>query len=340
MTTPEPAATTDAAWPPNWWSRPIVFVAGLAAILGLLSLASRSVYLEPNNAADRKLLAEMRKRHVLLLGTSHGHDVSLSEMGFDGVDLTHGGQDLFEMAYMARTVKKRSPLFDTLVISLSYFSFNFDNAAYTVDGVRTRVGRRLDLYTVFPRLTFIPGDSAEYVKGRLYPIVTLDHYQAGFKAIWDRAHGRDVVPLAVPAPPVPPDKTQAPSWFKKHAKRRCQQFRDFARNMSEHHPGLAEDAFASTLALAREMQAAKVRVIFVTPPYTRQYNDCFEKEYVERTLESGRRLATLTGASYFDFSHDDSFVDRRKFFEDSDHLNERGRVAFSRRFKQQLEAAR
>jgi len=324
---------------PDWWWRPLAFAAGFALIIAVLFRVGRDIYMEPSVVSDHLGLAEMRKRKVLLLGTSHGHDLSLEAAGFDGADLTHGGQDLFEMAYMARTVKQRSRKLDTVIISLSYFSFNFDNSAYELKGVRTRVGRRTGLYSTFARLSIIPGDSAEYIKGIFYPVITPDHYQAGFEGI---AHLLEDGTLgAHPTPDVEkpaPDRRHPMAWFRKHAKRRCESFHEFAKNMTEHHPGLEEDSFRSTLELAKELRSSSIRVVFFTPPYTQPYNECFGEEYQSRTRVLGRRLADESDSIYFDFSHDDRFTERTELFEDSDHLNERGRRRFSQLLKQRLNA--
>jgi len=335
--TPQSPTSSDA-----WWARLLAFSAGLGFIITLLFVNARDVYLEGTDVRDRQALAESRHRKVLLLGTSHGYDLNLKEAGLSGVDMTHGGQDLFEMAFMARTVKERSRRLDTVIISLSYFSFSFDNSAYTLDGVKTRIGRRITLYTDFRRMAFIPGDGAEFLKGMLYPVVTLDHYQLGFQTLLARLTPGASVPGAPSAsqPPPSPVKRKPRDWYVRHAQRRCKSFGEFASNMAEHHPGLAEDSFNSTLELVRELQAASVRVIFFTPPYTTGYNECFEQTYVKQAIEGGHRLQSLTGAPYFDFSHDPDFVENIRLFEDSDHLNDEGRKRFSRRFKEALDAQR
>lgn len=324
----------------RWWWRPPAFAAGFIAIVAGLYLVGHAVYLDQTIAADREAFAQMRDRHVLLLGTSHGHDLSLADAGFDGVDLSHGGQDLFEMAYMARTVKKTARKLDTVFISLSYFSLYFDNAAYVKDGVRSRVGRRIDLYSIFGRMALIPGDSAEYVKGRLYPVVTSDHYRAGFRNIASLLTGHGAL-SAAPAQPTT-EVTQAThrsrSFIAGHAKRRCKQFAEFSRNMSEHHPRLAEDSLRTTLELTRELTAASVRVVFFTPPYTRAYNACFDPDHARQTREAGQRFAREKGAFYYDFSEHPAYIDRLELFEDSDHLNEQGRAQFSRLLREHLDA--
>jgi hypothetical protein len=318
-----------------------VFVAGFATILAALYLAGRDIYLDVGVAADRRALGEMNTRHVILLGTSHGHALNLPEAGFDGADLTHGGQDLFEMAYMTRTVRQRARHLDTVIIALSYFSFVFDNAAYVLNGVRTRVERRIDLYAGYGRLAFVPGDGAEYIKGLLYPVVTADHYRAGFQRL--AALLMHASTHAGPQPTVPEthDPAEQPpdaAWYAHQAKKRCMLFADYARNMSKHHPGLAKDTFEYTLELARELRAASIRVLFFTPPYLRAYNACFNRDYQKQTRANGRRLAHVSGTPYLDFSNAAGFVDNTALFEDSDHLSEEGRVAFSRLFRKELEA--
>jgi len=324
----------------SWWARLLAFSAGLGLLVTALFRNARHVYLDGTDVRDRQALVDARHRRALLLGTSHGYDLDLEEAGLKGVDMTHGGQDLFEMAFMTRTVKERSRRLRTVIISLSYFSFSFDNAAYTLDGVKTRIGRRISLYTDFRRMAFIPGDGSEFLKGILYPVVTPDHYQLGFQTLLARLTPGAIVPGAPSAeyPPPSPVKRRSRTWYVRHAQRRCKSFSEFSHNMAEHHPGLADDSFNSTLELTRELQAASIRVIFFTPPYTAAYNDCFDPTYVKQTIDGGHRLQSLTGAPYFDFSHDPAFVKKLRFFEDSDHLNDEGRKRFSRRFKEALRA--
>src|SRR6185369_14343670 len=102
----------------------------------------------------RELAVEGR---AIVLGSSHGKGVRLDSMGLVGQNFSHNGADLYEMAYIARSVKRRVPRVDTVLVALSYFSFGLDNAAYVEHGTATRIERRIEMYSAFPRLSFVAG---------------------------------------------------------------------------------------------------------------------------------------------------------------------------------------
>jgi len=328
-----------------WWWRPPAFLMGLAALVALLYVGGSQVYLPDEVRDDRKALEEMQHRHALLVGASHGHDLILDEAGMDGVDMTHGGQDLYEMAYIARSVMRRAPLLDSVFIALSYFSFSFDNAAYVAKGVQTRIGRRIRVYSSFPRPAFYSGDAPQFLKAQLWPIVTADHYRAAFRRLPQRLaaaaatetdEDTDSEEAAAPAPAKKRRKRKPPGFYQNHARGRCRQYSHLMRVMRKNHPNVVEDTKELMLELTRELESASIRVIFFTPPYLRAYTDCFEQRYQQLTRDTGRYLERATHARYFDLSRVPEFVDRQTYFTDSDHLNVYGKVEFSHRLAARL----
>lgn len=337
MTAPSTVPGLAELSPRAWWWRPPAFLCGLALVLGGLYAVGSRIYLTHELADDRETLADMAQRHVLLLGSSHGHALIPREAGLDGVDMAHAGQDLFEMAYMARTVQRRAPKLNLVLITLSYFSFVFDNAAYEEHGVKTRVGRRIRLYSGFPRLAFIPGDSSEFMKAKLWPIVTADHYQTAFRRLplarelgsaEEEADGEE--PDAAPRKHIAHAHDAAS--FARHAHARCHEYANLTKVMRKNHPGLEDDTQRSMLELTQELEREGVRVVFFTPPYQRAYTACFDPHLQRLTRESGRELERSTRARYFDFSKDPDFVDHLDWFANSDHLAKDGMVEFSHRF--------
>jgi hypothetical protein len=176
----QPESPDSSATPPKWWAPPCFFL-GLALVLSGLYLLGRPNYVEKAVREDRQKLRKLDEARFVVVGASHGEGVDLERVGVEGQNFSHGGQDLFEMVYIARSVVQQAPALETVIIVLSYFTFALDNAAYERRGVTDRIGRRIEMYSAFPRLAFIPGDHAEYAKGLLYPIVTRDHFQLGFE---------------------------------------------------------------------------------------------------------------------------------------------------------------
>jgi hypothetical protein len=354
LTTTEAASPASGSSLASLWWRPPAFLLGFGLLVLGLYEAGSGVYKSADYEYDQGRLARIAKRHVLLLGASHGHDLDLDAAGLDGVDMANGGQDLYEMNYMARTVKDVAPVLDTVIITLSYFSFVFDNAAYTVNGVQTRIGRRIRLYSSFGRLAFIPGDAAQFLKAKLEPVVTNDHFMRGFRRLpREHAHDDDAATDEVETTPeggepeqggepteAKPHRTEAerkarrgaPGFFRHHARGRCREYAGLTHTMLRNHPGLTREVKATMVKLARDLKRDKIRVIFFTPPYLRPYSDCFEERFQRLTRDTGRYLERTTGARYFDFSMAPEFIDHEEYFHDSDHLNDDGKLAFSRMF--------
>ena len=176
------------------WQTPL-FLLGFAALVWTLRALAAPIYRTGEVQADLDKLAALEKSGTaIVVGSSHGKDVDLENAGLTGQNFSHDGQDLFEMNYIARSLRSRVPRIDTLLLAVSYFSFGFDNAAYQRRGTRTRIGKRITMYSAFPRAAFVWGDGPEFLKGLFYPVVTRDHFRAGFRAL-----GRALAPVRTAA---------------------------------------------------------------------------------------------------------------------------------------------
>jgi hypothetical protein len=298
-------------------------------IVGVLYVIGQGPYESPQVRSDRKNLEHMATGNTAVFGSSHGFSVMPDKMDLDGVNLSHGGQDVFEMVYMARAVKRAAPNLKTVIFTISYFTFVFDNAAYATKGKQTRIGRRLVMYTAFPSLDYIPGDATSYVKGLLAPVVTRDHWRL---VIWPGGSRKDALPDASDLPPSPrrDDGVANASALASYAKRRCKQYASLMRNMTSHHPHIEADTYATLKKASQELEGDGVRVVLVTPPYSDAYNACFDTKRQTLTRKLARRIASETGAEYVDAGKLPEFASSREYFRNSDHLNNAGKVEFSR----------
>lgn len=191
------------------WAAPL-FLLGFVALVWTLRALAAPVYRTQEVQADLDKLAALEKGgNAIVVGSSHGKDVDLEQAGLKGQNFSHDGQDVFEMTYIARSVRRRVPRVDTVLLAVSYFSFGLDNAAYQRRGTRTRIGKRITMYSAFPRAAFVWGDGPEFLKGLLYPVVTRDHFRAGFRAL---GHALAPVRTAAAAPrTTDPEAEPAPS---------------------------------------------------------------------------------------------------------------------------------
>lgn len=199
------------------WAAPL-FLLGFAALVWTLRALAAPTYRTGEVQRDLDKLAALEKSgNAIVVGSSHGKDVDLERTGLNGQNFSHDGQDVFEMTYIARSVRRRVPRVDTVLLAVSYFSFGLDNAAYQRRGTRTRIGKRITMYSAFPRAAFVWGDGPEFLKGLLYPVVTRDHFRAGFRALGHalapvrtaKAAPRATEPEAEPAPSTEPPEEDA-----------------------------------------------------------------------------------------------------------------------------------
>jgi hypothetical protein len=316
-----------------WW-RPVAFTTGLVVIFGLLYAAGYSRYESPQVKADREALARMATGNGVVFGSSHGFNILPEKAGLDGVNLAHGGQDVFEMVYMARAVKRAAPNLETVLFTISYFTFSLDNAIVKPGGAQPRLGRRLVMYAAFPSFDFVPGDASAWVKGLLSPVVTRDHWKSILW--WDGS--RPAFPSASDLPPNPKrDRRVAnASFIVTHATNRCKSYAKAMRNAEAFHSGLHEDAFETLRDVSQDLEDAGVRVVLVTPPYFETYNACFDAKRQALARRLATRVAKETGAEYIDASKHPEFSTTLEYFSNSDHMNRTGKVAFSRWLEQRL----
>jgi hypothetical protein len=184
-----PRKLLTVLWDRDAWAPP-VFLLGFAALVWTLRALAAPIYRTGEVEEDLGKLAALEKDgRAIVVGASHGKGLELEPAGLTGQNFSHDGQDLFEMTYIARTVRRRVSRVDTVLLALSYFSFGLDNGAYQRGGNHTRIGRRITMYSAFPRPAFLAGDGPEFLKGVFYPVVTRDHFRAGFRAL-----GRALVP--------------------------------------------------------------------------------------------------------------------------------------------------
>lgn len=105
----------------------------------------------------------------------------------------------------------------------------------------------------------------------------------------------------------------------------------------EENPDLME-AYRDMLALCRERDW---RAVLVTPPYLKEYTDCFTEfspDYFDVLRECMDGLAGEYGAVYLDYSRDPDYAGRHDFYRDMSHMNLEGAEAFNRRLFSDLRA--
>lgn len=90
-----------------------------------------------------------------------------------------------------------------------------------------------------------------------------------------------------------------------------------------------EEELDAVCGMIRLCKAHGLRPILVTVPFRWEYNDQFEEEYCRQFYEVIERICQDEDVEYYDYSHDERFVDRADYFRNSDHLSPKGAKAFT-----------
>ena len=68
--------------------------------------------------------------------------------------------------------------------------------------------------------------------------------------------------------------------------------------------------------------------VLITTPFSVYYNAPVPEEFLDRFYSTINQIASDTSVNYYDYSHDDRFMENLTLFSDSDHLNETGAKYF------------
>lgn len=71
-----------------------------------------------------------------------------------------------------------------------------------------------------------------------------------------------------------------------------------------------------------------IRVVMVTTPYLREYNELVPDDFLNEFHEIVQTVQVDTEVEYYDYSKDERFVDSEDLFMNSDHLNKEGAIKF------------
>ncbi len=75
-------------------------------------------------------------------------------------------------------------------------------------------------------------------------------------------------------------------------------------------------------------QAHEITPVLITTPFSKPYLDLVSPEFLEEFRAATEKIASDTGVSYYDYSHDERFYANLEYFSDADHLNEEGALFF------------
>ncbi len=285
------------------------------------------------------LLSHANEIEALNVGSSHAIAVDLKELGYQGCDLWQMGMDLFEIKHQLETYVPKLPNLKTVFFCVWYASFNRDNGAFKLKG---RAPRRQLYYAVIPSWKPVDGRIGDLLKGKLLPIARRYHWKGVFTCILHRQINRHPAPSILPSMLNSPAmrKIKSSALLAKHAEQiRFPYHMKLQKGMEKNHPNLTKDTYNAVAQTIKYLLEKNIRVIFYTPAPYRAYSEIFKKKN-NRTLvkmkQIMKKLVTQYHIEYYDLSGVGRISRNNKLYYDSDHLNRKGTLVFTKSFKRIL----
>lgn len=261
---------------------------------------------------------------VLAVGSSHARAIDFSRTGTEGLPLDLPWNDLFEVEHQIRTLVPELPELEVVFIALSYFSFHWDNAATGNDSHLT--SRRV-FYAAAPGGGWVDGDPGTFLAGRAELLTRPDLWRSVLLRLaggdpYEEQRARDRQRAAT---------LRNHGYLAQHARERVARKLSYMDSVSVRRPDVTADAYAAIASTIRFLQAEGKLVVLYTPPYYRTYTERFASDPRLGEMRSlARRLEQDHDVRWLDFSRDALSL-QPAMFRDSDHLNNRGRRAFTPR---------
>jgi hypothetical protein len=134
--------------------------------------------------------------NTIILGSSHAGAIRPCEAGFNKCKyFNRGGSDLFEACYQGVEFINKADI-ETVFMSISYFSFNYDNDYEDKKGERPRREKRILLYASYPGLRLIRKDYDNLIIGKLSPFIRDDYWAGPILSLYNLALNGFFLPIA------------------------------------------------------------------------------------------------------------------------------------------------
>lgn len=289
-------------------------------MLSLITVTIFLAYPKENHWRIRLLEKRKGKLNIINLGTSHGSDFSYDKSGLTGMHFNFPGNTLFYDLHNYLFIKENNYLVDNgvVVIPVSYFAFGLDENR--TDG---NVGEAFanKFYDYLPSEHIYNYSVKKDVKLSIYKL-----QEAFDKVIQTKKEQKHVKKQKhiKNAPTQKPDRESIIKKLNQHAKRRAKRHKMLSNFSSE------AQNMAYLERLLKEIKDANHQPVLVTTPYYNAYNKNFGKDWLnENYFSKMHDLATKYDVLYLDYSHDDRFTNKPGLYNNSDHLNEKGKQLFS-----------
>jgi hypothetical protein len=282
------------------------------------------------------VINERQDAQAIVMGNSHGDNITFETMEFHGYSLSRAWGDVFETQHYLNYLVPRLPNLEIVFIPISYFSFNWDNGS-----IEKLEDRRSQIYTTLPAWNFIKGDFEQFLEGKvdkLFPVkavVREDHWKGVFYAAVSGKKGNSSINYIL----LENCDYQDQKILEDIAEARVLDTLNMGKEVASKRPDILTDTYATLAETVEFLQSKGIRVVFFTPPYYQEYSKIYMRESPDSISNMHVLISKLIWEyqiEYYDFSNDKTFVDDIRLYKDSDHLNLCGKQRFSRELFQRM----
>lgn len=282
-------------------------------LLSLLNIPYRKIddakYMDLWNL--RMLGNQINEVEIANVGSSHGaYDFTYEDLTGEGYSCFNFGNVSQTYAYDLALLKEYGEHLDddcVLFIPVSYFSFNNETVneseaqALSVKYYHCLSPKNIPDYDLF----------TDIVTAR-FPILS-----AG-EDLLKLLPGRLTVSAQEKNEDTPEMDSAAVEEFANRAAAR------FDRHFNNKDSYFLPEREAQLRELIAYCQEHGVTPVLITTPFSVYYNSPVPEDFLDQFHSTVNQIASDTGVNYYDYSHDDRFMENLTLFSDSDHLNAEG----------------
>lgn len=272
-----------------------------------------------------EILSDRSSIEAVCLGRSHAASLDYDAIGVHGANLAMGGRDLASIEFWLDTMVPHLPHLREVDISISYSSLYFDNKAFGSGVVDARVA----LYHSLPTMHFMSGDRGDFLVGKFFTFIHPDHGREALLAMLGKRQGL-MGGGAYAENYMPESKMDENATYQAY-------IHSADRNRaSRNDPDVIRKNVECISRIHKKLAERRIRCVFFTPPYHLYYTKHFPQEDIKEMKQAMQELHDREGVVYLDYSVTGGISSDVTYFHNADHLNGRGKEAFSKMFEKWL----
>ena len=294
------------------------FAIEIFVFFSLLILTINLLY-RINKPIRLKVIEKLKgKIEIVNLGTSHGWDFDYSKCTLTGMNFNISGNTMFYDLQNYRFLNENGYLAKNaiVIIPVSYFVFGLDE---------NRTDGKVNDSFVNQFYDYLPPKYIYSYSFKKEIELYIHKVQQNFHLLIEKKDKKINKPKEANTQEI--NNESMAEKLEELAIKRVQRHLE----LSEYSSESKNMEYMETLI--NEILAANHQVILVTTPYYCAYNRNFGEEWLEKKYFSKmNHLVSKFGISYLDYSHDKRISYSPELFNDSDHLNKKGKQIFNKIF--------